>query len=121
MWDARKLKLPVKVFDGLPAARQSGVCFSPDESLIVTGVAMISPCTYFVSIDCSFRRKHSQHVRGSLLRGGRAQSLTACLLKNEPSTLQESRGLIIFSCEAKANTSLDWYILSLLMDPIQGD
>lgn len=42
MWDARKLKLPVKVFDGLPAARQAGVCFSPDESLIVTGVAMIS-------------------------------------------------------------------------------
>ena len=38
MWDARKLKLPVKVFDGLPAARQASVCFSPDESLIVTGV-----------------------------------------------------------------------------------
>lgn len=37
VWDARKLKLPVKVFDGLPAARQAGVCFSPDESLIVTG------------------------------------------------------------------------------------
>ena len=33
----RKLKLPIKVFDGLPAARQAGVCFSPDESLIVTG------------------------------------------------------------------------------------
>jgi hypothetical protein len=37
IWDARKLKLPVKVFDGLPAARQAGVCFSPDESLVVTG------------------------------------------------------------------------------------
>ncbi len=29
--------MPIKVFDGLPAARQAGVCFSPDESLIVTG------------------------------------------------------------------------------------
>ena len=37
VWDARKLKTPIKVFDGLPAARQAGVCFSPDESLIVTG------------------------------------------------------------------------------------
>ena len=37
VWDARKLKAPLKVFDGLPAARQAGVCFSPDESLIVTG------------------------------------------------------------------------------------
>ena len=37
VWDARKLKAPTIVFGDLPAARQAGVCFSPDESLIVTG------------------------------------------------------------------------------------
>ncbi|KAL3132621.1 hypothetical protein ABBQ32_009149 [Trebouxia sp. C0010 RCD-2024] len=40
MWDLRKLKAPVHVFTGLPTTHsETGCCFSPDESLILTGVS----------------------------------------------------------------------------------
>ena len=40
MWDLRKLKTPVHVFTGLPTTHsETGCCFSPDESLILTGVS----------------------------------------------------------------------------------
>lgn len=40
IWDLRKLKAPVHVFTGLPTTHsETGCCFSPDESLILTGVS----------------------------------------------------------------------------------
>ena len=40
MWDLRKLKTPVHVFTGLPTTHsETGCCFSPDQSLILTGVS----------------------------------------------------------------------------------
>lgn len=40
MWDLRKLKTPVHVFTGLPTTHsETGCCFSPDESLILTGIS----------------------------------------------------------------------------------
>ncbi|KAL3156845.1 hypothetical protein ABBQ38_001114 [Trebouxia sp. C0009 RCD-2024] len=40
VWDLRKLKAPVHVFTGLPTIHsETGCCFSPDESLILTGVS----------------------------------------------------------------------------------
>lgn len=41
VWDARKLKAPVAAFGDLPAAPSSQCCFSPDESLVVTGTANV--------------------------------------------------------------------------------
>ena len=40
MWDLRKLKTPVHAFTGLPTTHsETGCCFSPDESLILTGIS----------------------------------------------------------------------------------
>lgn len=42
VWDVRKLKKPLVVFnDRLPAAPHSQCCFNPDESLIVTGTCEV--------------------------------------------------------------------------------
>jgi WD repeat-containing protein 70 len=41
VWDARRLKAPVAAFGDLPAAPSSQCCFSPDESLVVTGTANV--------------------------------------------------------------------------------
>jgi hypothetical protein len=40
LWDLRKLKTPVHAFSGLPTTHsETACCFSPDESLILTGTS----------------------------------------------------------------------------------
>lgn len=40
LWDLRKFKAPVHAVTGLPITHsETGCCFSPDESLILTGIS----------------------------------------------------------------------------------
>lgn len=42
LWDLRKLKTPVHAFSGLPTTHsETGCCFSPDQSLILTGTSSL--------------------------------------------------------------------------------
>jgi hypothetical protein len=57
VWDSRKLKAPITAFGDLPAAPNSQCCFSPDESLVVTGTANVpgAPSSGALVISCFCR------------------------------------------------------------------